>query len=172
MLKYLKTFFASPDAPFLQTPVTYPGAMAEMVEYLILLQAPGTAPGRGKNGALLDIATALSRDAYCLGYVSGLFDALCHQWEVPVSEQRLVIGSASTLMFRDLLDTCDPRSASAIEDAAFNSALMHAADPAFLRGKFDGCSELTRYTATKDQKDLPTRLHERLLHLASAVAIM
>lgn len=142
--------------------------MAEMVEFLILLQMQGTAPVSGKSGNLLRLATTLSQDPYCLGYLTGMFDSLCHQWEVPASERRLVIGSAATLMFRDLLDTCcDPRRTAAIEDAAFNGVLTFANDAAFLRGKFDGCSELTRYTATKNRDDMPARLHDRLKHLAA-----
>lgn len=142
--------------------------MAEMVEYLILLQAPGTAPGGSRHGKLLGLTTTLSTDPYCLGYMTGMFDSLCHQWDVPACERRLVIGSAATLMFRDLLETCcEPRRGAAIEDAAFNGVLAFANDPAFLRGKFDGCSELTRYTATREREDMPARLHERLKHLAA-----
>lgn len=168
MLKFLKSLFPDNDAPFLQTPVTYPGAMAEMVEYLILLQAPRSAANAGKSGNLLRLADTLSKDPYCLGYMAGMFESLCHQWEVTATERRLVIGSATTLMFRDLLDKCDPRSALSIEDAAFNSALMYAADPAYLRGKFDGCTELTRYAATKDQRDMPAQLQQHLQHLTES----
>jgi hypothetical protein len=169
MLKFLKSLFGNNDTPALPSPVAYPRPMAEMVEYLILLQTQGTAPSRGRKGSLLRLGTTLSEDAYCLGYLQGMFDALCHQWEVPANEQRLVIGSAFTLMFRDLLEgCCDPRRASVIEDKAFNQVHALAGDAAFLRGKFDGCSELTRYTATKDARDMPAKLHDRLKQLASS----
>lgn len=168
MLTFLKNIFGGADASLLHTPIPYPKTMAEMVEFLVLLQAPGTAPESGKSGNLLRLTTTLSKDPYCLGYLTGMFDSLCHQWDVPAGERRLVIGSASTLLFRDLLNTCcDPRSASRIEDDAFNGALTLANDAAFLRGKFDGCSELTRYTATKRRDDMPVRLHERFKHLAA-----
>lgn len=143
--------------------------MAEMVEFLALLQMQATAPGEQKGGNLLRITTALSEDAYCLGYLTGMFESLCHQWEVPANEQRVVIGSAFTLLFRDLLENrCDIRQAAAIEDAAFNSARRFANDPVFLRGKFDGCSELNRYTATKSRDDMPVQLHHRLKQLVVA----
>lgn len=169
VLKFLKHLFGTTDTPALSSPVAYPRPMAEMVEYLILLQTQGTAPSRGRTGSLLRLGRALSEDAYCLGYLQGMFDSLCHQWDVPANERRLVIGSASTLMFRDLLEgCCDLRTAAAIEDTAFNRVHALAGNPAFLRGKFDGCSELTRYTATRDAKDMPARLHDRLKHLASS----
>lgn len=169
MLKFLKNLVGRADAPLPASPVAYPRPMAEMVEYLVLLQTQGTAPGRGRTGNLLRLGAALSEDPYCLGYVAGMFDCLCHQWDVPVDERRLVIGSATTLLFRDLLDACcDQRRAGAIEDAAFNGMRRYAGDLEFARGKFDGCSELTRYTATKEPADMPGRLHERLKQLAAA----
>ncbi|HEY0845054.1 MAG TPA: hypothetical protein VGE12_06780 [Noviherbaspirillum sp.] len=169
MLKLLKTLLTGVDAPLLNTPTSYPGAMAEMVEYLILLQTPRSSSGRGKNAVLLQLATTLSKDPYCLGYVTGMFECLCHQWEVPPGEHRVVMGSATTLLVRDLLDSCgDPRSTTHIEDAVFNGALAFAGDPAFQRGKFDGCSELTRYAATKEQTDLPEGLHQRLVELMAS----
>ena len=143
--------------------------MAEMVEYLILLQTCGTAPSRGRKDNLLRLGTLLSEDPYCLGYLHGMFDSLCEQWDVPAAERRLVVGTASTLMFRDLLDgCCDPRCIGKIEDAAFNGVHAHADGVAFQRGKFDGCTELTRYTATKEQIHMPSRLHDRLKQLAEA----
>jgi hypothetical protein len=167
VLNFLKNLIGSADAPPHPSPVAYPRPMAEMVEYLILLQTQGSAPSRGKTGTLLGLCKQLSEDPYCLGYLHGMFDSLCHQWDVPTGERRLVIGTASTLLFRDLLESCcDLRRASAIEDAAFNGLHTFANDPAFLRGKFDGCSELTRYTATKEATDMPARLHERLKQLA------
>lgn len=168
MLKFFKGLFTGTETPFLQTPVGYPGAMAEMAEYLILLQAKGTAIGRGKNDTLVRLATTMSRDPYCLGYMTGMFEALCEQWEVPAQERRLVTGNATTLMLRDMLDGCeDTRRVTLIEDAAFNGLLTHASDPAFTRGRFDGCSELTRYAATKEQADMPSRLRERFLQIAT-----
>ena len=150
-------------------PIAYPRPMAEMAEYLILLQTRGTAPSRGRNGNLLRLATFLGEDPYCLGYLHGMFDSLCEQWEVPASERRLVVGTASTILFRDLLEgCCDPRTVGRLEDAAFNGLHAFANDPSFRRGKFDGCSELTRYTATKEQGDMPVRLHARLKQLAEA----
>ena len=169
MLKFLKALAGTPAAPLPVSPVAYPRPMAEMVEYLVLLQTQGTAPSQGRKGSLLRLGRTLSEDAYCLGYVQGMFDALCHQWEVPAAERRLVIGSASTLMFRDLLDgCCDLRTITVIEDTAFNRMHAYAGDPDFLRGKFDGCSELTRYTATRESKDMPALLHGRLRQLAEA----
>lgn len=168
VLKFLKTLFGAADASMPTSPVVYPRPMAEIVEYLVLLQTQGTAPSRGRQGSLLRLARALSEDAYCLGYLNGMFDALCQQWDVPAGERRLVTGSACTLLFRDLLDgCCDLRTAATIEDAAFNRAHAVAGDPEFLRGKFDGCTELTRYTVTKDSKDMPAKLHERLKQLAA-----
>lgn len=168
MLKFLKDLFKAAEAPLLQTPVGYPGAMAEMAEYLILLQAKGTAIGQGRNDTLVRVASTVSSDPYCLGYMTGMFEALCEQWEVPPPERRLVTGSAMTLMFRDMLDACgDTRRTTVIEDAAFNGVLNHAGDPVFSRGRFDGCSELTRYAATREQMDIPARLRERLLQVAA-----
>lgn len=167
MLNFLKNLVGSPGTPQQPGPVAYPRPMAEMAEYLILLQTCGTAPSRGRQGNLLRLATLLGEDPYCLGYLHGMFDSLCEQWEVPAAERRLVVGTASTILFRDLLDgCCDPRTVGTIEDRAFNGLLVHAADPAFRQGKFDGCTELTRYTATKDQGDMPSRLHARLKQLA------
>ena len=169
MLTFLKSLFAGAEAPLLKTPASYPGTMAEMVEYLVLLQAPGTAPGSNRKDNLVRLATTLGNDPYCLGYLTGMLECLCHQWEVPAPEQRLVMGSATTLLFRDLLDKCcDPRRATVIEDAAFNGLLAFGSDPAFQRGKFDGCSELTRYSATKEQQDMPAKLHDRLRQLATS----
>jgi hypothetical protein len=169
VLKFLKSLFGAADAHLPTSPVAYPRPMAEMVEYLVLLQTQGTAPSRGRKGNLLRLGRILSEDAYCLGYLNGMFDALCLQWDVPAAEHRLVTGSACTLLFRDLLDgCCDLRTASVIEDAAFNNTNALGGDQAFLRGKFDGCSELTRYTATKNLKDMPAMLHERLKQLAEA----
>lgn len=42
-----------------------------------------------------------------------------------------------------------------------------AGDLEFVRGKFDGRSELTRYTATTGPADMPVRLHERWKQLAA-----
>lgn len=143
--------------------------MAEITEYLILLQTCGTAPSRGRQGSLLRLATHLSEDPYCLGYLHGMFESLCEQWDVPAAERRVVIGTASTILFRDLLDgCCDPRCAGKIEDTAFNGLHAYAGVPVFQRGKFDGCTELTRYTATGDQGHLPGLLHQRLKQLAEA----
>lgn len=167
MLNLLKKLAGKPEQLAPPSPVAYPRPMAEMVEYLILLQTCGTAPSRGRQGNLLRLGSLLSEDPYCLGYLHGMFDSLCEQWEVPAAERKLVIGTASTLLFRDLLDgCCDPRSVGRIEDTAFNGLHAHANDRTFLRGKFDGCTELTRYTATKDQADMPARLHDRLKQLA------
>jgi hypothetical protein len=169
MLNFLKNILGKTDPLQPPSPVAYPRPMAEMVEYLILLQTCGTAPSSGRKGNLLRLGSCLSEDAYCLGYLNGMFDCLCEQWEVPVSERKLVIGTAFTLLFRDLLDECcDPRCVGKIEDTAFNGLHAFANDPIFLRGKFDGCSELTRYTATKEQAHMPERLHERLKQLAVA----
>lgn len=169
MLKLLKNFLAGVDAPLLQTPASFPGAMAEMVEYLILLQTPRSSSGRGKNAVLLQLATTLSKDPYCLGYVTGMLESLCHQWDVPPGEQRVVMGSATTLLVRDLLDSCgDPHSTTHIEDAVFNGVLNFACDADFQRGKFHGCSELTRYATTKEQSDLPEGLHQRLVELMAS----
>lgn len=168
MLKILKGLFTAAETPFLQTPVSTPGAMAEMAEYLILLQAKGTTIGHGKNDTLLRLASTISTDPYCLGYMTGMFESLCEQWEVPAQERRLVTGSATTLMLRDMLESCnDTRRVTLIEDAAFNGVLNHASEPAFSRGRFDGCSELTRYAATREQSDMPSRLRDRLLQLAA-----
>ena len=170
VLKFLKKLVASPKAaPPVPSPVAYPRPMAEMVEYLVLLQTCSTAPSRGRQGNLLRLAMLLAEDPYCLGYLHGMFDSLCEQWQIPAAERRLVVGTASTILFRDLLDGgCDPRTIGKLEDAAFNGLLAFANDPAFQRGKFDGCTELTRYTATKEQRDMPSRLHERLRQLAEA----
>jgi len=171
VLKFFKDLLGGAKAPLLDTPASSPRHMAELVEFLILLQAPGTAPASGKKGNLLRLATSLSQDPYCLGYMMGMFDSLCQQWEVPASEQRVITGSACTLLFRDLLENvCDLRHAATIEDAAFNGARQHASDPAFQRGKFDGCSELTRYMATKKRDDMPLRLHVRLKELLAQAA--
>ena len=168
MLNFLKSLLGTADANIPTSPVAYPRPMAEMVEYLVLLQTQGTAPSRGRQGSLLRLCGNLSEDAYCLGYLHGMFDALCQQWDVPAGERRLVTGSAFTLLFRDLLDgCCDLRTASTIEDAAFNHAQAFSGDPEFLRGKFDGCTELTRYTVTKERHDMPVKLHERLKQLAA-----
>lgn len=168
MLNSLKNLFGG-NTSLLSGSSQYPGMMAEMVEFLTLLQMQGTAPGEQKGGNLLRITSALSEDAYCLGYLTGMFESLCHQWEVPANEQRVIIGSAFTLLFRDLLENrCDIRHASAIEDAAFNCARRFANDPVFLRGKFDGCSELNRYTTTKSSDDMPVQLHHRLKQLVVA----
>lgn len=168
MLKFLKTLAGNAAAPQPPSPVAYPRPMAEMVEYLVLLQTQGTAPSRGRTGNLLRLGITLSEDPYCLGYLSGMFEALCHHWDIPAGERPLVVGSASTMMFRDLLENCcDLRRAAAIEDAAFNGMRRYASDPVFLRGKFDGCSELTRYAATRDASDMPARLHDRLKELAA-----
>lgn len=173
VLHLLKALFGSPDttSPTIAAPATvaYPRPMAEMVEYLILLQTCGTAPSRNRKGNLLWLATLLSEDAYCLGYLQGMFDSLCEQWDVPSAERRLVTGTAATLFFRDLLDgCCDPRGVGRIEDMAFNGLHIMANDPGFRRGMFDGCTELTRYTATRDKGHLPGLLHERLRQLAEA----
>lgn len=169
MLNFLKTILGRTDELPAPGPVAYPRPMAEMVEYLILLQTCATAPSSGRKGALLRLGNLLSEDPYCLGYLHGMFDCLCEQWEVPAFERKLVVGTASTLLFRDLLDECcDPRCVGKIEDTAFNGLHAFANDPVFLRGKFDGCSELTRYTATKEQAHMPERLHERLKQLAVA----
>lgn len=163
MLKYLKGLFTGTETPFLQTPASYPGAMAELAEYIILLQAKGTVAGNGRNDTLVRLATTLSRDPYCLGYVAGMFESLCQQWEVPAQECRLVAGSATTILLRDLLESCkDTRRVTFIEDAAFNGLLNYASDPGFVRGRFDGCTELTRYATTKEQADMPLKLRERL----------
>lgn len=163
MLKYLKGLFTGTETPFLQTPASYPGAMAELAEYIILLQAKGAVAGNGRKDTVVRLATMLSRDPYCLGYLTGMFESLCQQWEVPAQEQRLVAGSATTLLLRDLLESCqDTRRVAFIEDAAFNGALNYASDPGFVRGRFDGCSELTRYATTKEQADMPLKLRERL----------
>lgn len=169
MLTFLKNLFGAADARIPTSPVAYPRPMAEMVEYLVLLQTQGTAPSRGRQGSLLRLGTTLSEDVYCLGYVHGMFDALCQQWDVPAGERRLVTGSACTLLFRDLLDgCCDLRTAATIEDAAFNRAHTSTGDPEFLRGKFDGCTELTRYTATKERRDMPVKLHARLKQIEAS----
>ncbi|OWW20578.1 hypothetical protein [Noviherbaspirillum denitrificans] len=168
MLNFLKNLTdSSPATP--PGPVAYPRPMAEMAEYLILLQAAGTAPGSGRKGNLLRLATLLADDPYCLGYLHGMFDSLCEQWEVPATERRLVIGTASTILFRDLLDDCcEPRTIGTIEDKAFNGLHAFAGDGDFRRGRFDGCTELTRYTATRERNDIPARLHERLKQLLEA----
>lgn len=172
VLNLLKKLAGKPERLPPRSPVAYPRPMAEMVEYLILLQNCGTAPSRGRQGNLLRLGGLLSEDPYCLGYLHGMFDSLCEQWEVPAAERKLVIGTASTLLFRDLLDgCCDPRSVGRIEDAAFNGLHAYANDRTFLRGKFDGCTELTRYTATKDQADMPARLHDRLKQLAEESSV-
>lgn len=170
VLNFLKNLVgSSASPPSTPGPVAYPRPMAELAEYLILLQTAGTAPQRGRNGNLLRLAMLLGEDPYCLGYLHGMFDSLCEQWEVPAAERRLVVGTASTILFRDLLDDCcDPRTVGKLEDAAFNGLVTHAAHPAFLRGKFDGCTELTRYTATGEQADMPCRLHAYLRKLAEA----
>lgn len=168
MLKILKNLAGTADAPPTVSPVAYPRPMAELVEYLVLLQARGTAPGCGRKGSLLRLGATLSEDPYCRGYLHGMFDALCQQWDVPAPEQRVVIGTASTLMFRNLLEgRCHPHDIAKIEDAAFNALHAHANDAAFLRGKFDGCSELNRYAATKQAAHMPARLHERLKCVAA-----
>jgi hypothetical protein len=166
VLNFLKNLVGSTDAP---PPPAYPRPMAEMTEYLVLLQTCGTAPNRGRQGNLLRLATALSEDPYCLGYLHGMFDSLCEQWDVPAAERRLVVGTASTILFRDLLDgCCDPQCVGKIEDASFNRLHTYAGDRVFQRGKFDGCTELTRYTATGEQGYLPVLLHARLKQLAEA----
>ena len=171
VLKFFKNILPGAKGPLLHTAAAAPRTMAELVEFLILLQAQGTAPNSGREGNVLRLANLLSTDPYCLGYMNGMFESLCHQWEVPVAEQQLVSGSACTLLFRDLLENCcDLRHASTIEDAAFNGARLHAGDPAFQRGKFDGCSELMRYTATKKRDDMPTMLHERFKQLLTEAA--
>lgn len=165
VLKFLKNLaVSSASAP---GPAAYPRPMAEMAAYLILLQAAGTAPGSGRKGNVLRLAILLGKDPYCLGYLHGIFDALCEQWDVPPAERRLIVGTASTLLFRDLLDgCCDPRAAGMIEDRAFNGLHVFAGHAEFRRGRFDGCTELTRYTATKERRDMPARLHEHLKQLA------
>lgn len=169
VLKFLKNLVGSTGTPPSPGPVAYPRPMAELTEYLVLLQTCGTAPNRGRQGNLLRLATLLSEDPYCLGYLHGMFDALCEQWEVPAAERRVVAGTASTVLFRDLLDgCCDPRCAGKIEDTAFNNLHAYAGDPVFQHGKFDGCTELTRYTATGERGHLPGLLHQRLKQLAEA----
>jgi hypothetical protein len=168
VLNFLKNLVASSNHTSPASPVAYPRPMAEMTEYLVLLQTCGTAPSRGRQGNLLRLATHLSEDPYCLGYLHGMFESLSEQWDVPAAERRVVIGTASTILFRDLLDGCDPRCVGKIEDTAFNGLHAHAGDPVFQRGKFDGCTELTRYTATGDQGHLPSLLHQRLRQLAEA----
>lgn len=168
MLKFLKNLLAAAPAPLIDTPASYPGTMAEIVEYLVLLQASGPGNGRSSKGNLFRIAVTLSEDPYCLGYLTGMFDALCQHAEVPVTERRLIIRSACSLLFHDLLGSCtDSRSAATIEAAAFSRSLTLAQDPEFLRGRFDGCSELVRYTATKEHAYLPSKLHGHLKQLAT-----
>lgn len=173
VLHLLKALVGSSNTPSpsiaAPTTVAYPRPMAEMVEYLVLLQACGTAPDRGRKGNLLWLGTLLSEDAYCLGYLHGMFDSLCEQWDVPATERRLVVGTASTIFFRDLLDgCCDPRGVGRIEDTAFNGLHTLANDPGFRRGMFDGCTELTRYTATGEVAHMPSRLHDRLRQVTEA----
>lgn len=169
VLNFLKNLVGPSKAAISVSSIAYPRPMAEMAEYLILLQTCGTAPSRGRQGNLLRLATHLSEDPYCLGYLHGMFESLCEQWDVPAAERRVVTGTASTILFRDLLDNCcEPRCTGKIEDVAFNGLHAYAGDPVFQRGKFDGCTELTRYTATGDQGHLPGLLHQRLRQLAEA----
>lgn len=142
--------------------------MAEMVETLVLLQISGTSPDSGTNGNLLRLGMTLSRDPYCLGYINGMFDALCQLWEVRPSDRKLIVGTAYMKMFRSLLSPLpDRHRASMISSEAFPRSLTVADDAAFRRGHFDGCSELVRYTTTKEQRDIPTRLHEHLKRMAA-----
>jgi len=163
VLKFWKNLSSAAATSLLDTPAEYPATMAEMVEFLVLLQVVGTGTGSSAKGNRLRIAITLSEDPYCLGYLSGMFDALCQHGKVPAAERRLIIGRAYALMFRDLLDGCaDPRYAAAIEAAAFTRSLTLTQDPDFRRGQFDGCTELVRYAATRERAHLPVKMHAHL----------
>jgi hypothetical protein len=167
VLKFLKNLFGAGDNATV-SPAAYHGHMAEFVEFLVLVQTRDTMPP-GTTDTLLRIGETLSADPYCLGYLSGTFEALCQAWEIPPAQRRVITGCAYTVMFRSLLQTCSNKQrAAAIQAGAFTRALELGSDAEFRRGQFDGCTELMRYLATKQRKDMPGKMHEHLKRLATA----
>lgn len=162
MFDALKRIFGFKNKKTLKTPVEYPGKMSEIVGNLIFVQTLGTGLRDFDDSSRM--VNKLAEDRYCLGYMMGMFDCLCQNWNVPDGDDIIVIGAAFALLF-DGMDENNER-AIIVGQTAFHRAISNSNNPLFSQGQIDGGSELKRYGDTKDKKYIPKMLHEYLLSIS------